>query len=257
MHHRDTEHKARELSWNQSTVSSFFQNSVAAYPNVTLANFPVIAAGERYLSNASTITFSPLLFSQKGLATWEAFAAEESMVTSTVLDLIQPPADWFKYDRTMDDGIYSFGNNGQPIDFEGSGPYAPFWHISPRPNNTASLMYNQMGGEARRSALENLIEGGGAVFSRVIYDEEDHHPMHVRGDETPRGIVYAPVNDFTTGKLAGVVGVEFVWEDYFHSAFLGESMGLVIVLEATNGQVRLFLNSECCDGSCSHAMLFP
>lgn len=222
-----------------STLTSFFVSTGMDYPNLTLTDFPVIAVGARKMAEASAITFSPVLFSQNELAKWEAFASKESKVASTVLDLLQDPNEWFTYNRSVDDGIYSFGEDGLPVDFEGPGPYVPIWHISPRMNNTASIMFNQMAGEARRSALENIVRGiGGSIFSRVLYDENDKHPMHVRGDDIPRGILYAPVPvSYSSSKLVGVVGVEFEWENYFETALLVQSGGLVIVVQATSGQV--------------------
>lgn len=221
-----------------STLTSFFASSGMVFPNLTLTDFPVVAVGARIMAEASAITFSPVLFSENELAEWEAFATRESEVSSTVLNLLQDPDDWFTYNRTVADGIYSFGADGQPQDFEGQGPYVPIWHISPRMNNTASIMFNQMAGEARRLALENIVHGqGGVIFSKVLCDKNDLHPTHVRGDNTPRSVLYAPVPEsYSSRKLVGVVGVEFDWENYFETALLVQSGGLIIVVEATSGQ---------------------
>ena len=218
-------------------LTSYFQDS-AVYPNLTLADFPVFAVGARELANATAITFAPILYTDDQLAEWEAFALVADATTMSVLDVIQNPNDMFRYNRTLADGLYAYGPDGNVINDTGSAPYAPIWLISPQFNNTASRMYNQMAEGARRMAIENVLNQGGSVFSRIFYDENDHYPPHIRGDETPRGIVYYPVaGAFMTRTLVGVIGVEFEWASYFDIAFPDQFSGMVIVLESSNGQV--------------------
>ena len=235
--YRSTNKKVWTANSMSTMLTSYFQDS-AVYPNLTLADFPVFAVGARELANATAITFAPILYTDAQLAEWEAFAPVAEATTMSVLDVIQNPNDMFHYNRTLEDGLYAFGPDGNVIDFEGSAPYAPIWLISPMFNNTASRMYNQMAEGARRMAIENVLNQGGSVFSRIFYDENDHYPPHIRGDETPRGIVYYPVaGAFLTRTLVGVIGVEFEWASYFDIAFPDQFSGMVIVLESSNGQV--------------------
>lgn len=234
--YRSTNKKVWTANSMSTMLTSYFQDT-ATHPNLTLADFPIFALGARELANATAITFAPILYTDEQLAEWEAFAPVADMKLSA-LDAFQTSDDEFQYNRTLADGLYAYGPDGDVVDYEGSAPYAPIWLISPRFNNTASRMYNQMAEEARRTAIESVLDQGGSVFSRFLYDENDHYPPHIRGCESPRGIVYYPVvGAFRSQTLVGVIGVEFEWESYFDIEFPDQFSGMVIVLEATNGEV--------------------
>jgi hypothetical protein len=207
---------------------------------MSFPDFSTIAEAARTLSNAYAITFSPLIYNSKDLNLWENFASMEK--STNILNQGQAIPNTLNYNRTLQDGIYGYNEHGEPINYQGNPPYAPIWKISPRQNNSASIMYNQMDQEARQSALRNLMNEGGSIFSRIIYEEADQSPPHVRGDDTPRGIVYYPVADtFATRRAIGAIGLEFEWDKYFDRDFTNHFHGIVFVLESTVGQVSMIL----------------
>ena len=139
-------------------------------------------------------------------------------------------------ERTIADGIYSFEGD-KMVDFEGPGPYAPIWHMSPGCNRSACIMYNQMSERGRREAIEKGIQHREPTFSRILYNE-DHDPPHFR--QTPRSILFYPVMEeyFMHDRVAGVVGVEFEWEEYFDMT-PSQFDGIVIVLATEEDQVSI------------------
>jgi hypothetical protein len=235
-----TSNKIWSANIMSSVMTSYFQGQKNIYPNMTFADFPSIAVATRSISSASAITFSPLIYNTQDLKMWETFASMEK--STSILDQVQEIPNSFHYNRTLQDGIYGYDVNGEPINYQGNPPYAPIWKISPRRNNSASIMYNQMDQKARQSALDNLMKEGGSIFTRIIYEEEDKSPPHVRNDETPRGILYYPVADsFATRRAIGAIGLEFEWKNYFDRDFTNQFHGIAFVLESSNGQVRMKL----------------
>jgi hypothetical protein len=235
--HRSTSQKLWAANLLSTAFTSFAQRTDQKYPNMTLSDWPFITAGARRLANASAVTFSPLLYTDQYLAEWEAYTTSDDPSFDSSIPGFSTASQPGENSRSIEDGIYAYEGENM-VDYEGPGLYAPIWQISPEFNNSGSKMYNQMAGEGRREAIENLIQKGGSVFSRVLHEEPGPSPPHIRG-ETPRSIIYYVVADsFASRKLAGVIGVEFDWESYFGQKFPDQFNGMVIVLESTAGQVR-------------------
>ena len=248
-------------------VSTHAKHSGEVFPNATIDDWKIATAGARRLANSSIITYSPILNTREELSQWEAFAVE---IDRTPPGSGPPPGgaegggwtgtrhlrhlqgdtsdeDVFARDeveggegsgRTIADGIYSYQGD-RMVDYEGPGPYAPIWHVSPECNNSASTMYNQMAEEGRRDAIENVLRTEKPSYSRILYKQEEHEAPHVRR-ETPRSILFYPVlSDYISFRIVGLVGVEFSWEDYFGLVPIRFN-GIVLVLETTDDQVFTF-----------------
>ena len=192
------------------------------------------------MTNATAVTFSPILDSRTSLETWEAFATSASDDHPHPLDNSVDVDQMIALGRTVEAGIYSMSEDGQPVDDDGPGPYVPIWLNSVSSNDTATRMYNQMASNSRRSALKDLIAMNKPTYSEILQGESYEYPTNSSSLTSPRSILYTPVfyGFAPNRKLVGVVGLEFEWTNFLDYSFTEKSSCMHIVLESTDGQVR-------------------
>jgi hypothetical protein len=228
----DTVWTANMLS---TTMTSYFQRSEnSIYPNLTYPDFEIVASAAHRMVNAKSISYSPILYTEQDYMEWVSFVAKINNENTEVENLLSLTKR--NLSETMNYTIRKA--NGEIVSLQGPEPYVPILHYYSSPvsdmNLEKDLLVDQMTHDIRRSAIQNLIEKGGPVFSRILFDRVNDQDL----DASPRGLFLFPVvGSILTSELIGFIGIEFAWSDYFDFTFDKHYCGLIIVLESTIGEV--------------------
>ena len=134
----------------------------------------------------------------------------------------------------MESTIFRLDNEGNIVEDQGPGPYAPIWQVSPATNaNIGSILYNSMSDPARNQTLSIMLETKRPQVSEILHPDSD----------TPSSVLYFPVgNDFdASASIVGTTSVEFYWQNVFQQALPMDNAAIVVILENTHGQEYTFV----------------
>lgn len=223
------------------TFTAFVANST--WPYVTMPNFQELCALPLHSAQANYISFAPIV---RDRAAWEAYAvgAEASVDKElegtfglshrhddNIMDQSPP------HDRTVWDGIYQMDEEGNYINDQSDGPYAPTWQISPHKGNAHWIMFNMFDGGLCQRAMETMIWTSGVVLSEIMVV-----------DNKPRSLFFVPIfRDFSSSSSEHIVGtiiLEIDWEVYFQESLHTHEEGVDVVLTNTCGQEFTFESTD-------------
>lgn len=135
---------------------------------------------------------------------------------------------------TIATGVF-YLQHGRPVRVEGKGPNFPVWQVFPNIDANKVIMYDQLSDPLRGKALESLMKSEVPTFARTGFPD-DNSPRLLEPTDTPVGTLFQPVFESDSNKLAGIVSLDFVWNQYYTLALPIRSDGLVVVFSNTQGQ---------------------
>lgn len=212
--------------------------NMAPWPNATVSNFAAISEAPLHLSNASLLTFSPILSSSSRLP-WEAYA---SATYKSLHDTPQGSIDsdhvtYHDSKRHSSEGIYNF-NNGTTSDEESVGPYLfPIWQAFPLlPEDSTSdligTLFNEGSHPVREKGLKHMMDRTGSTVTSFLY--EDSNLRDLANYDVPRTNLYYPVFHPLTAipsTAVASIGLQFQWETTLRDAVIDYIETLVVVVE--------------------------
>ena len=186
-------------------TSHVLSSPTLQWPNVSMPHFEQRCAVPMYQSQASFVTFAPLLRTPTERYQWEQYAtrieqhervdgmaaamtptdaaARTRRATQRRRRLSDPTAaennlyyteasmdlEMAKevYNRTVEDGIHRLQANVF-VDDTTDGPYSPMWQIAPIEGNEPLIMFNQYSDPVCEEALEVMLHFEGVVLSRMV-----------------------------------------------------------------------------------------
>jgi hypothetical protein len=218
----------------------------APWPNATISNFASLVEGPMHLTNASVVTFSPMLTAANRHA-WESYATKA--IQSQEIDLNHSDyknVTYFDPQRLAHQGVYQF-NNGIASDEDAStGPFLfPIWHMFPPPKRNTSdkllgIMFNEASNPSRDIGLEQMMNRSGSSISSFLFNDTDASDLAIF--HVPRAIIYYPVFDpsETPGPIVGSLGLQFKWEAMIQNAVIDHIEVTIVVIESSCGEMHSY-----------------
>lgn len=227
----------------QSVAANIKELSVGEHwPYVFIPSFDSLCEGPLHLSQASVITFSPLIEASKQ-GEWESFAAMSYPLTRqggseevTGMDNVT----YYHTNRTLSDGIYRF-DNATSVDADTVRPFfVPIWQMSPSPqtNNTIDLvgiLFDEASNRVRGSALDQMMKHTGSAMSSFLFQNNNLTDMAFY--QSPRSNLYYPiVNDSVAPRtIVGSIDLQFKWETALQDAVEDYNETIIVVVQNSCG----------------------
>lgn len=230
---------AKSLATDLSLAAAQDSND---WPFISYDDFDRRCKGPLFLSNASSISFAPMLRSDQR-ADWEQWATDSfEQRTSTVND----GANYYSSMRTVDQGIYIF-EEGQAMDqAESNNTLSPIWHISPTQGSLETgligVLFDQFSNDVRHSTLTAMEIAHGAFMTTFQFGDTNDNDFVAY--TSPRATVYYPVNGDDGGEgesVMGSVAFEYSWELLLHDVLEEDTRDIVAVVENSCGGNFSFL----------------
>lgn len=211
-----------------------------------------------HLSRARSLSYTPILTNETR-NDWEGFAHQLKFWIdigdiSAGIETIQETGEDINNNRTIAQGIWKFNNNDE--DYDGvlkavdqteseHDVLAPMWQVTPLATRRQSVLFNVYSESVRRKALDQVLTEKRPTLSGFLMNHEIEERLQSNYTATPTSIGYYPIlavsNDenFTTGNVEGVIGIEFMWETLFENVLQEE--------QESNHVVQIVVNNTCED----------
>lgn len=255
-----TESKQKLIEHNQ--VMSLLAQSITAsntepskFPFVRVSHFELLGRHAREALGGSSILWAPFVAASQ-LPEWSSFCYQEQ-------DWYNESLTIFQSDPSVVEGYHDQKTSGEFREYiwegddlqnvtssNGSGPFAPLWHISPPSSSSLPINYNVLHEAYIKDALPTFVQSRESVLSSAQNPDADHlwswaaPSSHVdfAEDEKRNGPftthltpVFERLYDVNS-TLVGVLLSKLVWVDFISSLFHGDDHGIVAILHNSCNQ---------------------
>lgn len=199
------------------------------WPNVTYAGFDQRCSAARVLSDASSISFAPLLLESER-DSWEAYATDNFVPGIPGKDT--KGVTYFPTNRSVDQGIYQF-NGTKASDQPSKDSLFPIWQMSPfrgDPNTgLIGTLFNEQSNLVRAQAIQGMMQAQGPCMTDFQYLDTKNNDF--ASYASPRGTVYYPIMDKLGGYAAGSLGFEYAWSAMLTGVVDAQELPVVVVVQ--------------------------
>jgi hypothetical protein len=235
----------------QSITAS--KTDASEFPMVRVSHFELLGRHAREATGSSSILWAPFV-TERQRPEWSSFCYREQDWYNESLTIFRsdPGVVHISRNRSMPEEFREYIWEGEDLEnvaaTNGSGPFAPLWHISPPPSSSMPINYNVLQEKYIQDVLPSFDLTSDSVltsaqYSKVhdfwswiapptqeLFSEERNDPFstHV----TP---VFERLND-ANSPLVGVLLSKMIWMDFISRLFTDDDHGIVVLLQNTCNQ---------------------
>ena len=260
-------------SSSSSSSSATATTTTTAWPNVIVPNLDLQTRAAIHLTSSQSVSLSPVVFNETIRQEWYNYIvanapkllSNNSTAFATVLCPTHPnnnSSSSTSICRSIQQGMYRFNQNGQPMNETGTGPYCPVLQVSP-PTLSADqnysydrLLWNQLSDPTRKATIKTVLQTFAPALTGFLPLEATATTTTTttaaaataEQSSSPRSILFYPLLDgphtdnknqsSVFFKSVGVLGLEFAWTNHLIGH---EGRALTVVLTRNdNGEQHTF-----------------
>lgn len=215
-------------------LSAAQQAPESLWPEINFDDFETRAQGPLFLSDASSIAFSPIVeFDDK--VTYETWAVSEYNAVASD----EKPDEgvfYFPSKRLVSQGIYQFDGAASMDRETTSGYLSPIWQMAPYQSTEETgligTLFDLFSNDVRQQTINAMMISYGASMSSFQYLDTNMNDL--ANYTTPRSTVYYPIrgnNGVRADAVTGSVGFEYAWVDLLQEVMEEDDRPIMVVVE--------------------------
>jgi hypothetical protein len=230
--------------WNARGITNTIgiSYSDASWPNVTISNFPTLCESTLVLSQASAITFQPMIHTENRHS-WEIYASlffpltqQKGRGNQTTDDKV----DYFGTNRSWNDGIYRFDNRTAFDNDSNSSIMFPIWQMYPLPkelnqSNMVGSFFDEHSNPVRKYGIQSMMNRNGSAISSFLF--QDTNTSDVAFYHAPHSNLYYPIFDGIGDdkRITGSINLQITWDAMLQGTTLDRNETMIVVIKSSCG----------------------